>query len=177
MLATEYVPETTYLAYILSNIYSINQVNYTVAGVSGNELVTSFLNKVSPAPGATVLVIDSEGNPKTSGDIEGTDMVKVISADGKIEVFYSFDKLTGMNSDFSIGLTIYPNPTKDVVYISGLSNGQFIHIYNNTGTQILNIQAEKYKEEINLHGQPAGLYHIVVAESGSLIGRFKAVKQ
>jgi DNA-binding transcriptional regulator LsrR (DeoR family) len=85
-LATRYVTSPTYLAYILSTVYPIDQVVYTVAGVSGSETVSNFLTKVTPSAGASVAVVDKNGTVKFNGDINGGDMVRVTSADGKIVV-------------------------------------------------------------------------------------------
>ena len=40
MLRTQYILESNYLAYVLSNVYNVDQVNYRITGPSGTTLLT-----------------------------------------------------------------------------------------------------------------------------------------
>jgi hypothetical protein len=176
-LATKYVPETIYLAYILSNVYSIDQIDYKVAGVSGTETVSGFLTKVNPVVGASVAVVDKDGNVKIDGDIANGDKVMVTSADGKIMVYYTFDALTSVNSLESDNIMLYPNPTNGVINISGVKNGYRIQVYNSAGSVIRNINVKNDIEKISLNNEPAGMYIIVVSDNSKLLGKYKALKK
>ncbi len=93
MLAERYNKNATYLAYILSNIYVVDQEGYTVNEVSGAETIAEFYSRITPSMGATAVVVDKDGNEKTTGTIERDDEVKVTSADGKIVVMYQFGSI------------------------------------------------------------------------------------
>ena len=175
-LATHFVPETTYLAYILSNVYAIDQVIYTLAGVSGSETVSNFLTKVTPAAGASVAVVDKDGNVKINGDINGGDMVNVTSADGKIVVTYTFGPLTSANWIQANQIELYPNPSNGKLNVTGLEKGQRIQIYNSVGSAIIDMQVQNNHEIININEHPAGLYMIVVSDQNKLLGKYKAIK-
>ena len=175
--ATQYVPETTYLAYILSNDYAVDQVVYTVAGVSGAETVSTFLTKVTPSAGASVAVVDKDGTVKINGDINGGDKVMVTSADGKIKVYYSFGPLTSARDFDSNNIELYPNPTNDEINVSGVNAGQRIQVYNSVGAAIREINVQNSIERISLRNQPAGMYMIVVSDNNKLIGRYKLMKR
>ncbi len=177
MLAEKYIPETTYLAYILSNLYNIDQVGYLVNGVSGSESVSNFYTRIRTAAGATAVVVDKNGNEKTSGDIDGGDMVKVTSADGKIEVTYSFGPLTATDIVETNNIEIYPNPTSGKLNVSGVERGNRIQVFNSTGSAIRDIVVESSIEMISLQKEPAGMYMIIISDNNKLLGRYKAIKQ
>jgi hypothetical protein len=176
-LSSEATPVTTYLAYILSAVYGIDQVAYKVAGVAGNETVSAFLAKISAAPGAAAYVVDKDGAVKTSGDINGSDMVKVISADGKMNVFYTFGPLTSADVLQANNIQLYPNPTNGEINVSGLKAGYRVQVYNSVGAAIRDINVQNSIERISLRNQPAGMYMIVVSDNNKMLGRYKAMKQ
>ncbi len=175
-LATQYVPKTTYLAYILSNVYSVDQVVYTVAGVEGSETVSNFLTKVTPSAGASVAVVDKNGTVKINGDINGGDMVQVTSADGRIVVMYSFGPLTSAGRLNANQIDFYPNPTNGKLNVTGVEKGQRIQVYNSVGSAIIDINVESSHEIISIDKHPAGLYLIVVSDKEKLLGKYKAIK-
>lgn len=176
-LRTEFILEPTYLAYILSNAYAVDQVDFKVNNVSGTETISAFLSKVTPAQGASAVVVDKDGNLKTTGDINGGDMVKVTSADGKVIVYYTFGPLTAANNVDTAGIEVYPNPTKDMINVSGVKAGNRIQVYNSVGSIIRNVNVQNNIERISLGNQPTGIYMIVVSDNNNVVTRFKAVKQ
>ena len=176
-LSSAATPETKYLAYILSNSYAIDQVMFKVDGVSGTEAVSSFLSKVTPATGATAMVVDKDGMDKTTGDIDSEDMVKVTSADGKIVVYYNFGTLTSVGAVNDNSISLYPNPTNSEINVSGVKAGYRIQVYNSVGSVIREINVQNSIERISLKNQPAGMYMVVVSENNKMLGRYKAIKQ
>ena len=176
-LATKYVPETTYLAYILSKVYAIDQVVYKVAGVSGTETVSAFLSKVTASQGATPNVVDKNNNIKTSGDINNDDRVMVTSADGKMIVYYTFGQLTSASNIGGNNIELYPNPTHDIINVSGLKAGYHIQVYNSVGVAIREVSVQNSIERISLKNQPAGMYLIVIRDNNKMLGRYKALRQ
>jgi hypothetical protein len=177
MLAEEFIPSPNYLAYILSNSYLIDQVEFKVDQVSGDETISSFLSKVTPAAGATAMVVDKDGMDKTTGDIDKDDMVKVTSADGKIMVYYTFGQLVSAQTVNAENIQLYPNPTNGEINISGVKAGYRIQVYNSVGSAVRDINVQKSIEKISLRNQPAGMYMIVVSDNNKMLGRYKALKQ
>ncbi len=176
-LSNEATPSTTYLAYILSSTYPVDQVMYKVDGVSGDETVSSFLSKVTPSTGATAMVVDKDGNEKPTGEITSGDMVKVMSADGKISVNYTFGPFTKINTFESNGIELYPNPTNGEINVSGLKAGYRIQVYNSVGSAVRDINVQNSIERISLRNQANGMYLIVVSDNNKMLGRYKALKQ
>ncbi len=175
-LSEKYIQETTYLAYILSSTYPIDQVMYKVDGVSGDETVSAFLSKVTTATGATAMVVDKDGMNKTTGNINRDDMVKVTSADGKINVYYTFGQLVSARVVNTEDIQLYPNPTTGEINVSGLKAGYRIQVYNSVGSAVRDINVQNSIERISLHNQSNGMYMIVVSDNNKMLGRYKALK-
>lgn len=175
-LATEFVPESTYLAYILSNAYAIDQVDYKIFGASGTADINEFYSRIEPAAGATAVVVDENGNEKTTGSLARTDMVKVTSADGKIEVMYTFGQLTDAAMVKFNQIEIYPNPTSGRLNVTGVEKGNRIQVFNSVGSAVLDFDVESNHETIELKAHPAGMYLIVVSSKNQLLGKYKAIK-
>jgi len=176
-LPTQYIQETTYLAYIQSAFYSVDQVKYIVDGVNGSETVSNFLTKVRPSDGASIAVVDKNGNVKINGDVNGGDMVMVTSADGKMKVYYTFGPLTSSNVYQSNGIDLYPNPTNGKINVSGVKAGDRIQVYNPVGAIIREIKVQSSIEILSLDNQPAGMYMIVISDQNKMIGRYKALRR
>lgn len=62
-------------------------------------------------------------------------------------------------------ITIYPNPAKDNIMISGLELNSQINVQNNLGTTILTTLADTEVKRINIANLPAGMYYIVLFNS------------
>jgi hypothetical protein len=177
LLRTQYILESTYLAYIQSDDYAIDQVNYVVDGVDGTATVTDVLSKVKASAGATAAVVDANGGNKPSGTISRDDMIMVTSADGKITVYYTLGTLTATNVYASDNFELYPNPTDGRINVSGVKAGYRIQVYNSVGASIRDIQVQNSIENISLNDQPAGLYMIVISDNNKMLGRYKALKR
>jgi hypothetical protein len=176
MLRTELIPEPVYLAYVLSDIYTVDQLAYQITGVPGSTALTDFYSRITPSWGATAVLIDSEGNEKTSGGVNVGDMLKVTSADGKIEVIYHL----GVTSAFEVTknqIEIYPNPTTGKLNIRGVERGNRIQVFNSNGAIIRDLNVKTNLEVLSLDGQPSGIYLIVISNDNELLGRYKAVKK
>lgn len=178
-LKEEYVGGAAYLAYILSDIYAVNQLLYQVDEVNLLTSVTDFLSRVVPVEGATAVVVDANGDDKSSGDIEIEDMVKVTSADGSKTVYYTIGELlnTSAAEINGVNISVYPNPMDNEINVSGVKAGYRIQVYNATGSAIRNIDVQSNIERISMSGEASGLYLIVVSDGDQTLGRYKAIKQ
>jgi hypothetical protein len=177
MLRTQYILETTYLAYVLSNVYQVNQVEYTIAGPSGTTLLSEFYARITPSMGATAVVVDANGNEKTSGDLNDGDMLKVTSKDGKIEVMYELIlDLTSVDLAGLQQIEIYPNPTSGKLNVKGVEQGNRIRVFNATGAMVRDIKVQSNLEVLSIDDQPAGMFLIVISNDSKVLGRYKAIK-
>ena len=176
MLRTQYILTSDYLAYILSNVYSVDQVSYSVSGPSGTTLISEFHSNIIPAMGATAVVTDANGNEKQTGDLNEGDMVKVTSADGRMVVIYSIDFATSVKDKLVNSIiTIYPNPTSGKINIQGLEQNTRIQVFTQTGVLLRDIKTSSSLETVSLVNQPSGMYLILLTKDSRLIGQHKVV--
>ena len=177
MLRTQYILESNYLAYVLSNVYGVDQVNYLITGPSGTTLLTEFNSNITPVFGAAAVVVDVNGNEKNSGDLNEGDKVKVTSADGKIVVLYKIDFATSAEKFVQRNIQVYPNPTSGIINIKGLEQGTRIQVINQTGVILEEIKANTNIETISLDNKPAGLYIVKLIKDSRLMGQYKVIRR
>jgi hypothetical protein len=182
-LPTSTILQTTYLAYVLSEAYSINQVDYTIsaglATLTSETLLEEFVSYLMPSMGATVAVIDKHGEVKSSGDLNDGDKLVVTSADGKISTTYTLalDLTSAGPVDGLQRIEIWPNPANDRLQIRGVEAGNRIRIYSATGALIREMMAQSHMEVISLKDVPSGMFMIVISDQNTLLGRFKAIRK
>lgn len=76
------------------------------------------------------------------------------------------------NSDF----LLYPNPTKDVLFIKGLNSTNTVSVYNNIGQLIYNKVLTDGSEKIDLSKQANGIYQLIILEKGKVVFNTKIIK-
>lgn len=170
--------QALFLAYITSEMYAISQLNFVIDGVVEGTSVEDFLSNVEAATGATVKVVDNEGNDKTTGALAATDLVIVTSGDGSLEVKYSFDEfVVGTEMFTNYNIEFFPNPSDGMLNVRGVENGFKIHVYNAYGARVINQEMISDRETIYINQHPAGVYMIVVFDNKEqMIGNYKVVK-
>jgi len=73
-------------------------------------------------------------------------------------------------------ISVFPNPTNDVVYITYTSNTSAdVTLFNINGAACLKQQLTASNQSISLSGLPAGVYFVSVEVQGSVV-RKKVVK-
>jgi hypothetical protein len=179
MLRNELKQTPSYLAYVLSDVYTVDQQNMFLVGSSltGNTLVADFHSNIETSFGATAVVMDKDGNEKTDGDLDDGDWLKVISADGKIEVMYALDLVTSADKLAKGEILLYPNPTTGTVNINGLEKGTRLQVFNQVGAMVNDVKSSRSIETISLENQPAGMYLIVLTKDAQLVGQYKVIRK
>ena len=170
--------QKVYLAYVLSSVYQIDQVGYIINGATGKTTLQDFYSKIRPATGATAIIVDANGNEKSTGDLDDGDMVKVTSLDGGIVVYYTLNlDLTGVEVNTLQQFNVYPNPSEGELNVSGLIPGNRIQLVNVMGVVVKDITAQSSQVSFNLNDQPRGIYIIAISDNNKLLGLFKAAIQ
>lgn len=165
-----------FFAYLLSGVYLVDQLNYTVT-ILGGATIATFESNVTLAPGADMAISDAAGNPRTSGNLAEGDVVKVTSGDGATEASYTVSVIeTGVNLSQDARIQMFPNPSNGRLNITGLTSGQTITVLNSVGMLIETLDVRNTWEVISLENQPAGLYMVIVRDRDQLIGKYKAIK-
>ena len=177
-LLPAFVGETAdYLAYVTSNVYSVDQYNLAIedATITEATTVTVFLGNLIPSSGATIKVVDALDVVNT-GNVRDGDLLKVTAANGVTYAYYSIVVSTiSVNDLGSISINIFPNPSSGKITVSGLEPGNRIRILNILGASLCDIITTQSEEPISLEGQPEGLYFVVVSNGDSVVGRYKLI--
>ncbi len=177
LLGTQYIAADTHLAYLLSNIYSVDQINLKITGPTVETKVSEFASGIRSVMGANFIIIDADGNSKTTGDLSIGDQVKVTSANGKIVVLYDIDITTFAKKVTDKSIEVYPNPTSGKVTVQGLEPNTRIQVFNYTGKLIVDTKSYSNIETISLENQPSGLYLIVFSKNKNFTARYKVLRK
>jgi hypothetical protein len=170
-----------YLAYVVSNVYVVDQSAQTISGtgVTGAVAVSDFMGNLIPATGASIEVQDNLGSVKDGASLlTDEDLLHVLAANGVHYMDYSIIlDHTGINEANSEGVRIFPNPNRGQFYVEGAVAGSRIRVYNATGSSVIDITVTSGTEMISLEGQPNGLYIVAFGNATDVAGTFKVIKQ
>lgn len=159
-----------YLAYVISDVYEVDQYNLIIKLHGENFLtVSEFISNLILAPYATVKVCDYlSGNEKLITDnLSFGDLLKVTSGDGQKVKTYLIALVGGvLTVDSKNQIKLFPNPSTGAVNISGLAAGTRIYVYNLVGELIMEKVAEKQLETLPLDNVPKGVYFIKLVTNG-----------
>jgi hypothetical protein len=164
--------KANYLAYVLSKVYSVNQVNLAISGsLTQHIAIRDFIRNLTKADGASIKLVDKLGADidTTKGNLAVGDKIIVTSGDGLISVSYSIDIVNTSVQDAISGIQInlYPNPsTGRVVYVSGVKTGSEIRVYNLLGSLVLDKIAVQDREVLKLQNAPDGVYFVKIITDG-----------
>ena len=168
-----------YLAFVTSDVYSVDQLNYTIAAgsmeLAKGDANATFLGNLIPSTGATIAVVNADG-VETTDPLTGGDMLKVTAANGETVVMYQIT-MTAVKQLTTNNLNLYPNPTVGEVNITGLTNGNRIRVFNMTGSMIRSFEVNSDKATFSLQNEPAGMYFITVNNAEQNVGSFKVIKK
>ena len=171
----------TYLAYVLSDVYVVDQANLTISGtgVTGALSVTDFMGNLTPAEGATMEVQDNTGSAKDGAStLADEDLLHVLASN--LVTYQDYTIIldhTGIEEAGSEGVRIFPNPNRGQFYVEGAAPGSRIRVYNATGSSVIDITVVSGTEMISLEGQPNGLYLVTIGNATDVTGTFKVIKQ
>ena len=163
-------------AYVVSDVYTVDQTDLVISGVPADVQVPDFKDNLTPALGATMIVTDDGGLEQTSGAVMNGYYVEVTSEDGNNMVSYLVDVETSVDQSTHRKLSVYPNPTRNVVYVDGLERGDVIRVINVLGVTLQEMAFETFDGAISLENEQPGLYLIQVATE-SRVSIFKVYKE
>jgi len=172
----------TYLAFVKSDFYAVDNLNYSISGtaeapITASTTVAEFTQRITPAAGATVEIMDADGNVKTSGNLAEGDYIKVTSGDGVLTTWYQIVLNTSARMPVLRDLNMYPNPTEGQLNFSGLNPGNRIRIYSTQGQLLRDVETHTDYQTIDLENVPEGLFFIIISDEQQVLGQFKAVKK
>jgi len=150
-------------AYVLSDVFTVDQLGREISEIQPGLNIDIFYGLLTPASGATMTLLDSEGNEKTSGEVTNDDQLQVVSGNGLITVTYDLILLsTGIDPNRNqTGFTVYPNPAKDLIFVEGVSGNSKIVIRNILGEVVKMVDSKHIQNgSISVSGMSKGIYFI-----------------
>lgn len=168
-----------YLAFIVSDEYSIDQISHVIYSAPVGTSKADFISKLFAVRGATIHVLDHNGNISSRETLSMGDYVMVTSENGiKKTIYiidYLYDEVETVVGAYSI--KIFPNPTEGRVEVWGLAKGNRIMIITPSGAVLYDRITESSSLNISLDTQPAGVYLFIVSKNNKAVSIHKVVKQ
>ncbi|MDR6922234.1 hypothetical protein J2Y40_003091 [Chryseobacterium sp. 2987] len=126
-------------------------------------------NNTSPRPPSNTFGLWVENTAITSGQCGGNLNGTNSTMTGDVH-----STSLGTSELTATKIRIFPNPTSDVIYISGINDGKAIQIYNIDGRLV---NSEGFAEKINVSKLSTGTYLLVVTTKNFEKLEFKFVKK
>lgn len=165
-----------YLAYVISDDYSIDQVKLVIKVPATGLDIATFFAKLYPSFGAKLSVIDKNGATSNLTKLASFDKLLVTAADNSTTASYKIEFATSV-SPIESAITMYPNPTTDRVVINGLTVGNRVRVFNAVGVTLRDVTVDNATEYVNLSAQPSGIYVFVISDGEKHINIQKIVKK
>jgi hypothetical protein len=155
------VVEANSEAFVTSDVYWVNPSAMTITQIPQGTALATFMGHITPATGATVVVLDASGNPLASGEIVTGYTLKVTSEDLSTTATYDLTVLTSVTDMKADIFNVYPNPATDKLTIEGLQTDSKVYIINMLGN-IVKIVDSNYIQNttISLEDLAPGIYFI-----------------
>lgn len=167
-----------YVAFVISDVYHIDQVSFSINGVAPGTSISGFKSNLYPGFGTTLKIIDANGNETALATIAAGDCLLITSADGTQSAIYSISINTGVDTvDNSSKIIMGSNPSTGRVVVRGLEKGNRLRVLNPAGIAIHDVIADSSAETVSLDIQPAGMYFFVVSDGRRLIKNQKIIKK
>ena len=169
----------TYLAYVISDVYTVDQIHFSITGgIQTSTAKADFVDKLIPAFGATLSVLDMDGNVSTAAELKKGDQLLVTAADGSTTATYAIDVwTTKVDNQATSSIKMYPNPTTERVVINGLTKGNRVRVLNTAGVVLRDVIVDNATEYVSLSTHPAGIYMFIVSDGKKNLNIQKVIKK
>ena len=137
-------------------------------GIAWHKIGFAASKAVNGNSSAGISYYYTDGSPQQGANYY---RLKQVDMDGKFR--YSETRVVKFDADGAI--TVYPNPARGNVAISGLQDGQLLQLFGVNGQLIIEKKATGFRENFNLSGFAPGIYHITVRNQGGLLLKSKLI--
>ena len=135
---------------------------------SGNDSIMVITLKNSVKTGDALLFFYYPGTV-TSSDGESLALIRFFNVANNVVV-------TGISEQIRSGVNLYPNPTKDFIYIEGITGVSNVKIYNPMGQLVFEKVLDTDDSKINVSELPNGTYLISVFSDNTLVLKTQFIK-
>jgi hypothetical protein len=163
-------------AYVVSDVLTVMQDELEILGVTAGTTVEELMNVLTPSPAATMIVLDSEGNEVTTGEVMNDYHVEVTSGNGAVSATYSIDVVTAIWDNTIVSLEVYPNPVREVLHVDNIQTNSTVTIKNILGQTMMVNRSVEIHDGINVSNLPDGIYLLIIEKDNQVVGMSKFVK-
>ena len=168
----------TYMAFVISDVYPINQVKQIIYNVTMSSAISEFKNNLIPSFGANLKVVNAIGIENTGSAFVAGDKLLVTATDGTTTATYLIEGVTGITPDAVVSsIKMYPNPTNGKVIVQGLAKGNRVQVFNTAGITLRDVIVENSTDYVSLVAQPAGIYIFVISAGNQHLTIQKIIKK
>ncbi|MCP4309702.1 MAG: T9SS type A sorting domain-containing protein [Bacteroidetes bacterium] len=159
-------------AYVTSEVYTVGEDQ--ISQIPAYTAVEAFMANLVPAPASVVMLTDGSDAPKTEGEVVTGDKVVVTAEDDVTTKTYTVDVLVSVRDLVIDRISLYPNPTDNVLYLSEVPAGCTIRLVSITGQTMRVIKTESDLLELSVEDLAKGYYliRVVDRDQNSRIIRF-----
>ncbi len=167
-----------YEALVYSDLYQVvNTGTRKINGVSAETPVETFLANIWVSDGATYVLHDNKGVPKTAATMANNDRVVVTSENGLAVTTYRVGVKTSVVDFNNNSVFAYPNPTTGMLTVTGLQKDNVISVVNLSGQVVMKQKVYSSKESVSLESLPNGFYMINVDNNNQQVAKIKVIKK
>jgi hypothetical protein len=164
-------------AYVTSDSLSVDSAAKSISDIPLNISLEEFLELLTPAPGATMAILDEEDNPVESGNLEESYTLQVTSEDSSKQVAYELIFVTvHVNSMYPTDIRVYPNPALNKIFIRGIDENSRVIVKNILGT-VIKIARIDNNGSISIKEFQDGIYFITIQTDDYQSYSVKIIKQ
>jgi hypothetical protein len=166
-------------AYVTSAVLTVIQTTLVIEGATNTDDVAAFLAKLTPSEGSTIMVMDKDGNEKTEGSMDSTDVLHVITGDKTSEALYTLEKFVLVSTDDldSKVISIYPNPARDILYVENVPADTYVRVSDIAGRTAILRASSEISKGIDLSDLNDGLYLLSIEKDGEKIMTTRFIKK
>jgi hypothetical protein len=125
-----------------------------------------------------MMVMDKDGNEKTSGMIDSTDVVHVITGDKTSEALYTIEVEVISTKDLDGKVvSIYPNPARDILYVENVPDNTYVRVSDIAGRTAILRASSEISKGIDLTDLNDGLYLLSIEKDGEKIMTTRFIKK
>lgn len=162
-----------------ADVLSIQAIDYNALYESEfNSNPTNVDFTFTPIGGSNSPITATLTNGYGNVALNWTDVTSfTVSRTDNVGTVFMFDNIVATNETLSANnfetenISVYPNPSKDFLYVENISNLKSVKIYNGLGQLVLDTN----KSEINVSGLNKGLYILSISTDSGMVNK-KIVK-
>ncbi len=153
------------------NLFIAQELDAFGAPVISNDVSMSAVNVGSDIYAVGLATLEPFADGTTFMTIP---LLREISSDFEYKMFVNSEEVdvkayaqTGVSSLADAGISMHPNPVKDMIHLNNLKDGSRIRVYDISGRMVLSTETFASFERIDVSGLASGIYSISILNNNT----------